>query len=389
MKKFLSLFIALLLIVSLFATTAVAFAEEAGEPSQGGEVTAPTNPDGGENEGDGEETETPREKVEINEALLKEYLEQDDWFNSLKVEMGDHKFGVKLMEAASNVQAVFANIKYVKEDTETEKKADNDKIYVEYCRPSESPKGQETWQNSTLITENIRLSSNGWYLFRIVVKDKNNEVLARSTSYFSFYAEDTKRPVVSLSTTMKNKVESGLTAETKYSIPTSGLTNGSSDEMSSTTVTFEVYKVVDGKDVLIYDSKSKEVTENYEKFVDKDGAITPSKDDISDKTVYKVVYSVVDSYGYKGVESDSDVLNYGAVEFNPVMELKVVAAPDDSNKSAVNVWEIVLFCIAGLCAIGIVVLLCIKPKEAAPANNARPAVKDSDGEAEVNDDTEE
>lgn len=373
MKKFLSIFIAMLLIVSLFATTAVAFAEEAQEPSQG-----ETTPDAPAGEGEGEEEEepeTPREPVTINYDKLKVYLEKDEngnpgWFKQLKVEMGDVKFGEYLMKDSSRIAEAFPNIKYVisGDDNYNDEKGNNDKIYVEYCRPSESPKGQEKWQNESLITSSIRLSSSGWYLFRIVIKDKDNEVLVRGNQYYSFYAVDTRRPVVSLSTTMKNKVESGLTAEAKYSIPTSGLTSGSTDEMSSTTVKFKIYKVVSNQDILIYDSNTKEITEGYKDYVDADGAITPSKEDVSDSTVYKVVYSVTDAYGFTGVQNKDDWQRYDAsLEFNPVMELKVVPAPAEKDKSSVNVWEIVLFSIAGLSAIGIVILLCIKPKQSAPA----------------------
>lgn len=397
MKKFLSILIAMLLIVSLFATTAVAFAEETGEanpPATGeGSGDTPTDPDEGE-------TEEPERNVTVNVAELKAGLAIDcAWFNNLKIEMGDVKFGESMMKDSAVVAKAFPGINYVVDGDENykEEKDKNDKIIVEYCRPSESPKGQKTWQNSTNIKENIRISSSGWYLFRFVVKDSKDNVLAISNSqyttdgsdyYIGYYAEDTSRPVVSLSTTMKNKVDSGLTAETKYSIPTSGLTNGSSDEMSSTTVNFQVFKVVGGKDVLIYDSKTKEITEGYKDFVDTDGAITPSKADISDSVVYKVKYFVTDAYGFTGVESKDDQLNYAALEFNPVMELKVVAPVDNSKKNSVNVWEIVLFCIAGLSAVGIVVLLCIKPKDASAVKAANAPAQEDDA-AEQTDETQE
>ena len=372
MKKFLSIFIAMLLIVSLFATTAVAFAaEEATTPDEG----ATTDP---------AEEESPRDKVQIIKSKLDQYLADGcPWFNSFNIEMGDVKFGEEMMKSSTKIGEAFQGIQYVisGDPNYDTLRANNDKIYVEYCRPSESPKGQETWQNSALITDSIRVSSTGWYLFRFVIKDKDNKVISEDNpeAYYRFYAIDTSRPVVALSSTMKTKQESGLTAGTKYSIPTSGLTSGSLDEMSSTTVNFKVYKVVNKEDVLIYDSINKEVTKGYEDFVDVDGAITPSDKDISEDTVYKVVYSVVDAYGYTGVKDKADVQNYAAAEEHPTMELKVVAAPAIKNKSSVNVWEIVLFCIAGLSAIGIVVLLCIKPKEAtAPSRVATANVNEEE-----------
>lgn len=385
MKKFLSIFIAMLLIISLFATTAVAFAadDETTTPSES-ETTTPDTPSEGDGEGEEEQPETPRDPVTIASDVLEEYLELDSWFKSLKVEMGDVKFGETMMKDSNKIALAFPGIRYVisGDPTYDEDKSKNDKIIVEYCRPSESPKGQETWQNSANITESIRLSSSGWYLFRFVVKNKDNEVLVRGNKYYSFFAEDTSRPVVSLSTTMKNKQDSGLTAGTKYSIPTSGLTSGSTDEMSSTTVNFKIYKIINKVDTLIYDSKTKEITEGYEDFVDVDGAITPSNNDISEDPVYKIEYSVTDAYGFTGVASKDDVKNYAAEEEKPVMLLKVVAAPAEKN-NAVNVWEIVLFCIAGASAIGIVVLLCIKPKQAAPARVANAPAKEDEADAAV------
>ena len=333
----------------------------------------------------------PRAEVTINYTELEKYLAEGcAWFTSLKVEMGDVKFGEEMLKDSEKVGKAFPGIIYYDSDDAEYKdqKSHMDKIYVEYCRPSESPKGQETWQNSPEITSSIRLSSSGWYLFRFVVKDEHGEVLVKGDRYYSFYAVDTSRPVVKLSSTMEQKVKSGLTAEAKYSIPTSGLTGGSTDEMSSTTVNFKIYKRVNGAWTAdpIYDSKTKEIAKGYEAFVDADGAITPSKADISknDEAVYKVVYSVTDAYGFSGVESKDNTQKYDALEFNPVMELKVVEAPAESNKS-VNVWEIVLFCIAGLSAVGIVVLLCIKPKETAPAVKAKPEVKEDEASEPADD----
>lgn len=340
----------------------------------------------------------PRAEVTINYTELEKYLAEGcSWFTSLKVEMGDIKFGKEMLKDSEKVGKAFPGIIYYDSDDPEyqDQKSHMDKIYVEYCRPSESPKGQETWQNSPEITSSIRLSSSGWYLFRFTVKDEHGEVLVKGDRYYSFYAVDTSRPIVKLSTTMTEKVKSGLTAEVKYSIPTSGLTGGSTDEMSSTTVNFKIYKRVNGEWTAdpIYDSKTKEIAEGYEAYVDADGAITPSKADISknDEAVYKVVYSVTDAYGFTGIKDNEDFedkqAEWNALEFNPVMELKVVAAPAENNKS-VNVWEIVLFCIAGLSAVGIVVLLCIKPKETVPAAKAKSEVKE-DESAEPADDNQD
>ena len=68
------------------------------------------------------------------------------------------------------------------------------------------------------------------------------------------------------------------------------------------------------------------------------------------------------------------------------MLLKVVEAPAEDGKS-VNVWVIVLFSIAGACAIGIVVLLLIQPKQqVAPAKAAKTVEK---ADEQTTDETQE
>ena len=311
-------------------------------------------------------------EVTINQETLNSLLMEDDFFKYLKVEMGEITFGKALMKDATTIKTAFEGIKYY-DDDDTEngiRKSDNDKVYIEYCRPSESPKGQETWQNSSVITSSIRLSSAGWYTFRIVVKDSTGvNVLATSTK-FSRYAEDTKNPVVSLSTAMKDKIESGLTEGVKYTVSTSL----SITDSSSTTVTYKIYKKVKGEWTTepIYDSETKKVAEGYEKFIDENGAITPSKEDISDEPVYRITYAVKDANGYIGVENEDS-----KVPFSTPMDLKVVAAPAE-NKPALNPWEIVLFCIAGAAFIGIIVLLFIKPKQPAPERQAAVKADEAD-----------
>ncbi|MDE7454637.1 MAG: hypothetical protein K2M64_02280, partial [Clostridia bacterium] len=416
MKKFLSIFIVMLMVVSLFiTTTVVAFAAEGDETDKitvsyvladddkdKADGTAPdpkeiktgeefklefnmfTPKKGYEFAGwriEGDETSpaliegdtytmpehsvvfvatwTDARKIDdatINDKLMTA-LAQDEFFKSLKWQMDDIAIGKKLMEenAAANLKDIFGDeLRYVEEDTDTQKKNRNDKVVVEYCRPSESPKGQESWQNSATIATNFKLSSSGWYLFRIVVKDYSGNNVIYAGQKFSRYAEDTQRPVVELSATMKDKEKNGLTVKESYD-PSTSLTI---TDASSTTVTYVINKKVNGDWVLIYDSKTKEVTEGYEKFVSTTGRITPSKEDVSTEFVYQIIYSVVDTNGYEGVsELDKDKID-AEVE-TPILNLFV--NPEKVDKTAVNAWTIVLFSIAGVAAVGIIVLLFIKP----------------------------
>ncbi|MCM1195328.1 MAG: hypothetical protein NC099_01210 [Corallococcus sp.] len=365
MKKFLSILIATLLIVGMFTACSVAFAEES----------------------DGGETETPalREVTIDYDELIKCLAgtdSDDDSFYNLKIEMGKFKFNSDWLKDREALDKVFSGLKYVLESEEgyDDKKSDNDKIYVEYCTPTQSPNGQKNWQNSALLTSEMTLSSSGSYLFRIVVKDKDNETLAVSDS-FSRVAEDTKHPVVSLSSSMNTKHDDGLVVGTTYTIVTS-LTI---EDASNTVVTYVVDKKVNGEWVEeIYNSETKEVKKGYEKYISTSGVITPSEDDvISTKEnpdyIYRIRYSVVDANGYYGVAAENST-----TEENPTLTLFVKAAPDDGKKSVLEIWKIVLFVIAGLSAVGIVVLLCIKPKQATETVRAE-SVKNVEAESEVED----
>ena len=174
---------------------------------------------------------------------------------------------------------------------------------------------------------------------------------------------------------MVKKHEEGLTSGVTYTVSTS-LSYPDDSNSSSKTVTYVIQKKVNGEWVTIYDSVKREVTKGYESYVSTSGVITPADEDIrADKTaVYQVVYSVVDSYGFHGV-ADSE----STVEHNPKLELFVKAPESKGGKtSAVLIWKIILYVIAGLSAVGIVVLLCIKPKQKTetPRAEAKSADKD-------------
>ena len=280
----------------------------------------------------------------------------------------------------------------------------SDVIYVLYTS-SEPREDSKNWDKCD-VSKTFSVTSIGWWSFRFAVMDGANlaekdhtldwdadvlattydnvltakeggattqELLAINYTLTSF-SGDITHPVISLSSSMESKQDTGLTAGTSYTISTSLDIN---DAGSSTTVTYQVYKKVgskvEGADsdgwILIYNSKTKEVTEGYESFISTSGVITPSKDDISDSPVYKIVYSVVDAYGFFGVEKAELEEGKEYVEYHPEMLLAVhKAASGNPGNKAVAAWKIVLYVIAGLSAVGIVVLLCIKPKQAQPVD---------------------
>ncbi|MCX4286467.1 MAG: hypothetical protein OSJ68_04125 [Clostridia bacterium] len=276
------------------------------------------------------------------------------------------------LKDSAKVAEVFENINYMVEDDEgyKDEKDNLDKIYIEYRTPSEDPR-EEKWGDAKLVTSTFSVNTSGWWTFRYLIKDKNDKELARSSSFVR-YAEDLTNPVVDLSDSMKNKAKDGLTSGITYSISTSL----SITDSSSTTVTYIVEKLVKGVWTKIYDSESKEVTKGYENNISTSGVITPVDNDINkDKTpVYKITYTVVDSYGYEGVSSGEN-----QVEFHPEL-LLFVNAPEGTEKQAqkIEAWKIVLYVIAGLSAVGIVVLLCIKPKQATEIGTKVNYNKDSD-----------
>ena len=294
---------------------------------------------------------------------LKGDIDKGAEFADLKWEMSSFKLPQEWLKDSGLVKEIFgSSMNYLVEgDEDYDKDAKYDKIYVEYCRPSESSQGKDTWDHSTEITEGVSISTSGWWKFRLVVKDgtDTSKVLCKSSAFVR-YAEDTTNPVVELSSDMVKKHEEGLTSGVTYTVSTS-LSYPDDSNSSSKTVTYVIQKKVNGDWVTIYDSVTREVTKGYESYVSTSGVITPDDKDIrADKTaVYKVVYTVTDSYGYHGV-ADAE----SKVEHKPELELFVKAPESNGNKmSAVDVWKIILYVIAGLSAVGIVVLLCVKPKQ--------------------------
>ena len=327
-----------------------------------------------------------RAKFDCDETKLMDTLNKDAAFADLKWEMSGFKLPQEWLEDSDLIAEIFPGINYKVDGNDGyDKEAKYDQIYVEYCRPSESTAGKDSWEHSVKITESISISTSGWWKFRIVVKDgtDDSKVLCRSTTQIVRYAEDTTHPVVELSSDMTKKRDEGLTSGVTYTVSTS-LNYPDDSNSSSKTVTYVINKKVNGEWVKIYDSVSREVTKGYEAFVSTSGVITPSDADITaDKTaVYQIVYSVVDSYGFHGVASEDT-----KVEHNPTLELFVKAADSDSKgMSTTQIVQIILYVIAGLSFVGIIVLFFVKPKQATETGRVARGNKD---EAEDTDNSEE
>ncbi len=336
--------------------------------------------------------------------------------------------GAEIAMPAENI-TVTAVFKDTEEEAKSAVNKPDDKLYLLYVSPSgASTEDSKDWSRC-LVTSTFSLTSEGEWNFRFAVVDGEkasqsgysfdwDDVLA--TSYdniekiieeaesngtsvnekevkaqdctLTFRTKDTTAPQIKLSTTQENKQVDGLTVGTTYSVSTSlDIT-----DCSSTTVTYVVYKQVgadkEGADdegwLQIYDSKTREVAEGYEDNISTSGVITPLDEDVTGKNVYKIVYTVVDSFGNHGVQKVSGDEVVGTDEYHPTMLLKVSREPVAPNTKT-EAWKIVLYVIAGLSALGIIVLLCIKPKEQKADARYNVAIAGNTDSTDSSDSTEE
>ena len=294
------------------------------------------------------------------------------------------------------------------EPAEEEVNIPEDKIYVLYCNENSDPKAEIKDWISCEVTGVFNVSSDGWWSFRFAVVDgyadeeakifdhilvtthanvekaiedgqTDEKVLLGMDLTLKGYTGDVLHPVVEISESLQNKADTGLTVGVPYSISTTSAALKVSDP-SGWSATYEVYKrvgtKVPGADedgwLLIYDSTKKadeRVTEGYDNCISQSGQITPLASDVTGETMYRIVYSVTDDNGFYGVESADSV-----EEYHPTVEFKVNAATAAVNPK-IEAWKVVLYVIAGLSAVGIVVLLFVKPKEA-PVADARYTASD-------------
>ncbi|MCH5157198.1 MAG: hypothetical protein J1G02_04915 [Clostridiales bacterium] len=294
----------------------------------------------------------------------------------------------------------------------------NDELYILYTG-SDSKEEMDKWDRC-LVTDTFSVTTTGPWAFRFAVADgsktsekdhtfdwdddilvttfdnvldeiEKGEMSEQQLLAIDYtlrcIAEDTTCPEVKLSTSMKNKVSEGLTVGTTYSISTAL----DIEDASSTRVTYVVYKMVNGAWKQIFDSAKSEVAEGYEENISKSGVITPLDTDVkADKAhVYKIEYTVTDAYGYVGIHVDKDA--EGELTEKPTMLLFVNAKPvAPKSMTAIDAWKIVLYVIAGLSAVGIIVLIFIKPKQETAADGRYNASSDGEtnGEQEGNSDKE-
>ncbi len=330
MKKLVSLFIALTLIMSLFTVTAVAFAAE----------------------GEGEtQPEQPARTVEFVKAEFAA-LEAT---NPKMVQPVSSEFVLDCswLKNAETVNKVFAGANYVLDQSEGHKDyavtSESDTVKLQYLRPNNDYKDDSKWTNSTLGSK-INVSTTGWWGFRYILKVKGSseDYAAKSDTIYIYFSDDTAPKVTGLSTDMKKVQEEGVKVGSTYSVRT----NLTISDTSSTTVTYKVFKKVNGNwtETPIYDSVTKEVAEGYEDNISTSGVITMQKDDVlADKSpVYKIVYSVKDAMGY----------------ITDGTEMTIFATAEEKTVSTNQIIQYVLYGVAALSFIGIIVVLCIKPKKA-------------------------
>lgn len=335
-KKLVSLLIAMMLIVSVFAVSGVAFAEE---------------------------STTTREDVVFHKDVFVG-LDSIKNFGTVVGVTKTFQLDTEWLKNVESVKAVFEHANYVL-NTEGEDAlavtSESDIIYVEYVSPSKDYK--DTWSR-TKVTSTINITSTGWWGFRYVLTNNNGTTstsesnaendLAKTSSIYVYFSDEAAPVISSLHSDMITAMKDGISVGKTYTIKT----NLSITDTSSTTTTYVVYKKVNGAwtEEPIYDSTTKVVAEGFEDGISTSGVITMLEEDVlADKEpVYKIIYTVKDSLGYVTVVEDELTLFAVAAEKEPL--------------TTSQIWQIVLFAVAGVSLVGIVVVLCIKPKDPESTN---------------------
>lgn len=359
MKKYISLILALTILVGMLGVSAMAFAED----------PAP---------------------VTVNQTALNEKIAADETLKVLasnfSLNLGDIKVPAWLATEA-DITALFGGANFVSADGKL--KEESDKVEIQYFKPGsdrgEVAEDKDKKAGYAAAEETIDVNSVGWWSFRFVVvrphatvenAGETNEKTTYSVDYtkdivaksdlVSLYAQDVDNPIITLNQTRFDEyTKKGITVGTRYSVPTTLLftmtDDGKGTSSSYITVYYVIEKMIDGNWTAIYDSSkdTKVLDDKYSDFVSASG-ILAGNDDVSSNSKdykYRVKYSFKDQYGYTGVDKDGN-----APEF--VLNLYVNAKKaTEKEQDTAKVWQIVLYVIAGLAAVGIVVLLCIKPKQ--------------------------
>ncbi|MBO5866758.1 MAG: hypothetical protein J6Q55_01730, partial [Clostridia bacterium] len=219
-------------------------------------------------------------------------------------------------------------------------------VKVRYCNNSSYYWSSDKWDEAD---NDISATSYGYWYFRYVIVDKAGNESLESADILRYITHPGTSPEIELTATQLKVQTTGIKAGTTYTIPTPTVTSVG----TSASYTYQITKLVAGEYVVIYDSKTGEITEGYEDFVTTAGSLVAGKKEVATKDaegkvnyIYKVVYNAKDSQGYTSS-----------------LTLNVLTTQPDEEMSAFDVWETVLIVIAALSAAGIVVLLFVKPKQ--------------------------
>lgn len=359
MKKYISLILALTILVGMLGVSAMAFAEDAAT-------------------------------VTVDQTALDAKIAEDDALKALSgnfsLNLGELKVPAWLATEA-DISALFSGANFVSADGKL--KEESDKVEIQYFKPGsdrgEVAEDKDSKAGYAAAEEQINVNSVGWWSFRFVVVrphatvenagetdekttysvDYTKDIVAKS-QLVSLYAQDVDNPIITLNQTRYDDyTKKGITVGARYSIPTTLLftmtDDGKGTSSSYITVYYVIEKMIDGNWTAIYDSSkdTKVLDDKYSDFVSASG-ILAGNDDISSNSKdykYRVKYSFKDQYGYTGVDKDGN-----APEFVLNLYVNAKKATEEEQDTA-KVWQIVLYVIAGLAAVGIIVLLCIKPKQ--------------------------
>lgn len=257
---------------------------------------------------------------------------------------------------------------------EEETKTYEDKLYIVCYTPNAT-----SWTSYDVLSNGtFSATTDGYYSFRYKVEYKDETGKVIDTVYSKIikrYTQDTTAPTLSVAID-KEKSVSATSAFT--------VTLPSFDDASSVNKSYVIYKKVNGNYIPVYDSLTGDITTGYEDCIAEGGIIKALTEDIlsgEDKYMYKIVFDAVDVWGNKIDASEEELTQYVYVTEKTAEPTN----PDDNKKvvTAGDVWKIVLIVIASLSAIGIVVLLFVKPAEEQPEGRIHYGAENIDEESEV------
>lgn len=238
--------------------------------------------------------------------------------------------------------------------------SDSNIVRVQYLETGDDYKDEDNW-NFADVDADIDVSTSGWWMFRYVVcksSSAKTTILAQSDNV-SVYFYDNSKPVIDgtyggLSEAMHTTMEDGVQVGKTYTIRTS---LSSVTDSSSYTVYYTLYRWVDNDWLAIFDNEAddKYLVEGYEDYVSSSGVITFKEEDVlaDNAPIYKIVYRVTDNYDF------TTTLNADGEN----IEMTIFAVEAEDEIDSMEILSYVLYAVAALALIGIVVVLCIRPKK--------------------------